>query len=68
MNERARRERRIWRPEIGADIDEELAYHLEMRERDYRERGLSPADARDAARRRFGDPSTIRSAVRTIEA
>src|SRR5205823_4732614 len=67
MNERARRERRIWRPEIGADIDEELAYHLEMRERDYRERGLSPADARDAARRRFGDPSTIRSAVRTID-
>jgi len=67
MSERVRRERSIWRSDIGADIDDELAYHLEMRERDYRERGLSPADARDAARRRFGDPSTIRSAVRTID-
>ena len=67
MSERLRRERRIWRPDIGADIDEEVAYHLEMRERDYRERGLSPAGARDAARRRFGDPSAITSAVRTID-
>jgi putative ABC transport system permease protein len=67
MSERMRRERRIWRPDIGADVDEEVAYHLEMRERDYRERGLSPTAAREAARRRFGDPSAIRSAVRTID-
>ncbi len=67
MSERVRRERRIWRPDIGADIDEELAFHLEMRERDYRDRGLSLADAREAARRRFGDPLTIRSAVLGID-
>ena len=67
MTERTRRERRIWRPDIGGDIDDELAYHLEMRERDYRERGLSPADARNRARRRFGNPSTIKSAVRAID-
>ena len=67
MSERLRRERRIWRPDLGSDVDEELAYHLDMRERDYRERGLSPADARDAARRRFGDPLTIRSAVLGID-
>src|SRR5437763_7844178 len=67
MSDRVRRERRIWRPDIAADIDAEVTYHLEMRERDYRARGLSPADARNAARRRFGDPTTIRAAVRTID-
>jgi len=67
MSERVRRERRIWRPDVEADIDEELAFHLEMRERDYRERGLSPDHARAAAHRRFGDPTTIRTAVRAID-
>ncbi len=67
MSDGVRRERRIWRPDIGADIDAELAHHLDMRERDFRERGLSPVEAREAARRRIGDPTTIRREVRSID-
>ena len=39
----ARRERRIWR-DTGEDAADEIAYHLEMRERDFRERGLIVSD------------------------
>jgi putative ABC transport system permease protein len=37
------------------EVDDELAFHLEMRTREYVERGMSPGAARDAALRRFGD-------------
>jgi hypothetical protein len=30
-DEPSRPERRIWRPDIGGDIDDELAFHLEER-------------------------------------
>ena len=43
------------RSQIAADVDDELAFHLEMRARELASRGL-PADAALAeARRRFGD-------------
>jgi putative ABC transport system permease protein len=32
---RGRRERRIWGPDVSKDVDEELAYHLELQQRDY---------------------------------
>jgi putative ABC transport system permease protein len=44
----------VRRRRLDRDLDEELAFHLAMREADYRERGASHADARTAARRRFG--------------
>jgi predicted permease len=41
--------------EPRADVEAELAFHLEMRERELLERGESPERARELARRRFGD-------------
>ena len=50
-----RRYLRFLRPDIAADVDDELRFHLEMREAEYRARGMSPDEARATARRRFGD-------------
>ena len=58
-----------WRPafrlpfaarRVEADVDEEIAFHLAMREERLRARGLAPDDARAAARRRFGDVEHVR--------
>jgi predicted permease len=62
----ARRERRIWR-DTGEDADDEIAYHLEMRARDFRERGLTAEAAREAAQRRFGSVEVISRQVRAID-
>ena len=55
------------RPAIHADVDDELRFHLEERIRDLESRGLTPDDARDEARRQFGDVSAIRSECLTID-
>jgi predicted permease len=49
------------RPDPRRDVEEEIDFHLEMRAREFMERGLSPDDARRAAAASFGD-------VRAIEA
>jgi predicted permease len=56
---------RFWGPNVDADIDEELRYHLELRVADFVARGLSPEDARDAALQTFGDPAAIALELRT---
>ena len=61
-----RPERRIWR-DTRADADDEIAFHLEMRERDFRERGLTADEARAEARRRFGSIESITLQVRRID-
>ena len=66
MSHPGRPERRIWR-DTGAEADDEIAYHLEMRELDFLERGMSAADARAEARRRFGSIDTITTQVRAID-
>lgn len=53
--------RRIFGPEPAADVDAELAFHLEMREREFVERGDTPAHARELALARFGDPDRLRA-------
>ena len=60
-----RRYLRFWGPNVDADVDDELRFHLEMRARDYEARGLESGDARRAARERFGDVRGIGSALRT---
>lgn len=50
--------------EVEAEIDEEIRYHLEMRAREYRSRGLSTRAAEAEARRRFGDVSRVREECR----
>ena len=55
-----RRYLRFWGPRAEADVDDELAFHIEMRAREYMERGLPEADARSAATRRLGDLTAAR--------
>lgn len=43
------------RESIARDVDEELAFHIEMRARDLAGAGMAPADALRAARAEFGD-------------
>jgi putative ABC transport system permease protein len=56
-----RRYLRFWGPRAEADVDDELAFHIDMRARDYMERGMSEAEARRAATRRLGDLAQARS-------
>ena len=54
--------------QIAADVDDELAFHLAMREEELRARGLSASDAARQARQRFGDLETARHALRRADA
>ncbi|WNG60750.1 ABC transporter permease [Archangium gephyra] len=47
---------------VEQDVDEELRFHLEMRAAAYEREGLSPAEARAAAEREFGDVAGVREA------
>ena len=49
-----RRYLRFWGPRAAADVDDELAFHFEMRVRDYVARGMSEPEARRAVLRRLG--------------
>ncbi len=64
----APRRRRFWRADVGAEVDAELRFHLEMRARDYEARGLAPAEAMREARARFGDVARVRDALVTHDA
>ena len=50
-----RRLGRLFRPRPEVEVDEELAFHLEERVREYEARGMGPEAARAAALARFGD-------------
>jgi putative ABC transport system permease protein len=56
----------LWKPGLDDEIADELAFHLEMRAREYAARGLAPAAAAAAARRRFGDVARVEAACRAI--
>jgi hypothetical protein len=51
---------------IEREIDDELRFHLEMRERDYLAAGLTPEQARAEALRRFGNLEGVKEACRAI--
>jgi predicted permease len=51
---------RISRPKIDDEVDGELAFHLQMRQRELMARGLSEAEARRQALARFGDVKRAR--------
>ncbi|HKV52363.1 MAG TPA: ABC transporter permease [Gemmatimonadaceae bacterium] len=61
-----RRYLRFWGPHAASDVDDELRFHIEMRERDYLVRGMSPTDARTAAVRRLGDLDAARAACISV--
>jgi hypothetical protein len=44
-----RRYLRFGRTDVDADVDDEIGFHLEMRERDFLAAGMGPTEAREAA-------------------
>jgi putative ABC transport system permease protein len=61
-----RRYLRFWGPDPAADVDDEFAFHLEMRIEELRVQGLSPKAARDEALRGFGDIHHVKEICRTL--
>jgi predicted permease len=52
----------------AADVEDEIAFHLEMHAADLVARsGFTPAEAREEARRRFGDIQQWRTTMRAID-
>src|SRR5262245_19869243 len=62
-----RRYLRFLRPDLKADINDELAFHLEMRARDFERMGLTGLTALEAAQSEFGNVAAIRDACLTID-
>jgi putative ABC transport system permease protein len=58
----------LWKPQIDAEVHGELAFHLEMRTREYLAQGLSPEEARRAALARFGDVARADALCRDLGA
>ncbi|MGD0497139.1 MAG: ABC transporter permease [Bryobacteraceae bacterium] len=48
------------RRQLNRDLEEEMRFHLEMKESQNREAGMCVEDARFAARRQFGNPAHLR--------
>lgn len=61
-----RRYLRFLGPDVRADVDDELAFHMEMLEAEYVGQGMEPEAARQAARRRFGEYATVEHACLRI--
>ncbi|HVE78695.1 MAG TPA: ABC transporter permease [Gemmatimonadaceae bacterium] len=55
---------RLWKPSAEEEVSAELAFHLEMRTREYVAMGMSPAEAREQALRRFGDMARVERTCR----
>src|SRR4051812_32344042 len=45
---------------VHHEIDQEMAFHIDMRARDYERQGMSPAAARAAAQASFGSTARIK--------
>src|SRR5215831_10831418 len=50
----------FWAPPVEQEVDEELAFHLEMHTLDLIAKGLAPDAAREAAQERLGDLHRLR--------
>ncbi len=51
---------------VEDEIEDEIQLHLDLRARDYRKRGYSEKEARDLARRRFGDEVLVKRQCRRL--
>jgi putative ABC transport system permease protein len=50
----------LWRVPLDQEVDEELAFHIEMRTRDLVEKGVDPRIAREMVLARIGDASRLK--------
>jgi predicted permease len=57
---------RFWGTDVRADVDDEIAFHLEELVGYYIARGVPPEEARRIATQRFGDREHIALAMRTL--
>ena len=64
MSERWRSYLRFWGPNVDADVDDEVRYHLELQIESFLARGMSPDAARRAALDAFGDLDAVKRALR----
>jgi putative ABC transport system permease protein len=62
-----RRYLRFWGPDVRSDVDDELAFHIELRVEQLVAQGLGPEAARAEAWRRIGDAATLARACREID-
>jgi predicted permease len=60
---RWRRYLRLAKPNVRADVDDELSFHIDMRVRDNIRRGMSPEDAQREALDRFGAVDSVRETL-----
>src|SRR4051812_46526704 len=60
---RWRRYLRLVRPNVGADVDDELQFHMSMRVERNIALGMTPDEARRDARERFGDVTLVRDVL-----
>jgi len=51
----------------GAEYEEELRFHMEMREERNAEEGMGTGEARRAARVRFGNPEVLRERISEVD-
>ncbi|AHG88188.1 permease [Gemmatirosa kalamazoonensis] len=58
--------RRFWGADPARDVDEELAFHIEMRVAELVRSGVSEADAREATMRRFGSYAPVRDECESL--
>ena len=61
-----RRYRRFWGADPARDVDEELAFHIQMRVDELRRSGMSESEAREATMKRFGDLTEVREECETL--
>ena len=50
----------LWRVPLDQEVDEELAFHIEMRTRELVEKGVDPRIAREMVLARIGDASRLK--------
>ncbi|NNM33506.1 MAG: hypothetical protein HKO53_10595, partial [Gemmatimonadetes bacterium] len=49
---------------VESELEDELGFHLEMLQKQFEARGLSPGDALRAARREFGGVDQVKETIR----
>jgi predicted permease len=58
---------RFWRRDIGAEVDDEIAFHVDARAEELMAAGASPPDARARAIAEFGDVDRARRTLRHLD-
>ncbi len=53
--------KRLNRRKIALEVEEELSFHIELLRREHMRQGMSPAMAKDATLKRFGDLEQIKT-------